>query len=36
MAEPIKKTLTLLAYLLMLLLIFAFFQGKGNFIYEGF
>jgi hypothetical protein len=31
-----RKTIVLLAYILMLLLVFIYFSGKGVFIYEGF
>lgn len=34
--HPVRFTLTLLAYLAMLVLICVYFQGEGIFIYEGF
>ena len=36
MASIVRKTLALLAYILMLLLVLIYFSGKGVFIYEGF
>lgn len=36
MAPVIKKTVELLAYLVMLILVLIYFTGHGLFIYEGF
>ncbi|MBP1992685.1 hypothetical protein J2Z66_004294 [Paenibacillus eucommiae] len=36
MARVVKKTLEILAYLLMLYLVLVYFTGNGLFIYEGF
>lgn len=36
MARIFKKTIEILAYLLMLYLVLIYFTGKGLFIYEGF
>lgn len=36
MVSVVRKTIALLAYILMLLLVLIYFSGKGVFIYEGF
>jgi hypothetical protein len=36
MAPVIRKTVELLAYLIMLVLVLVYFTGEGLFIYEGF
>lgn len=36
MAPFIRKTVELLAYLIMLILVLIYFTGEGLFIYEGF
>jgi hypothetical protein len=36
MAPVIRKTVEILAYLMMLILVLIYFTGEGLFIYEGF